>query len=188
MKVLFLDRDGVINKDLNYVCKKEDFYFKYGIFKLLKKASEQNYKIIIITNQAGIGRGFYSEDEFWLLMDWVLSKFLQKGISIEKVYFCPHHPTHGKGIYKKNCKCRKPNSLLFEKAKKDFNIDISKSIMIGDKESDLEAAQKAGITKLILLKNIYMFNKKEYTVAKSITEISKNFLDIACEINYIKGN
>lgn len=173
MKVLFLDRDGVINKDLDYVFRKEDFYFKYGIFTLLKKASEHNYKIIIITNQAGIGRGYYSEDDFWILMNWVLKKFLKKGISIEKVYFCPHHPTHGKGIYKKNCKCRKPNSLLFEKAKKDFNIDVSKSIMIGDKESDLEAAQKAGVAKLILLKNTNICPKKEYNIAKSIKQVSK---------------
>jgi len=167
MKVLFLDRDGVINKDLKYVCKKEDFYFKYGIFKLLKKASEQNYKIIIITNQAGIGRGFYSEDEFWLLMDWVLSKFLQKGISIEKVYFCPHHPESGfKGEVielKIDCECRKPNTGMIKKAVKDLNIDLQKSYLIGDTTSDIKTGEKMGL-KTILVKTGYSGRDEKYIV------------------------
>ena len=175
MKVLFLDRDGVINKDLNYVHKKEDFYFKYGIFKLLKKAIERKYEIIIITNQSGIGRGFYSEKDFWDLMSWVQKIFLKKKISIKKIYFCPHHPTHAIGEYKKVCKCRKPNSLLFEKAKKEFNIDMGKSVMIGDKETDLEAAQKAGVSKLILLNTVKMSENKTFIKAKSIMFILKNF-------------
>ena len=175
MKVLFLDRDGVINKDLNYVHKKDDFYFKYGIFKLLKKALEKNYEIIIITNQSGIGRGFYSEEDFWDLMSWVQKIFLKKKILIKKIYFCPHHPTHAIGKYKKVCKCRKPNSLLFEKAKKEFNIDMQKSIMIGDKESDLEAAEKAGVSKLILLNAVKMSENKTFIKAKSIMFILKNF-------------
>ena len=98
---------------------------------------------------------------------------------IQKTYFCPHHPIHGVGRYKKNCQCRKPNSLLFEKAKIDFNIDISKSIMIGDKESDLVAAKKAGVTKLIFLNQFNNESKKEYIMAKSIEEISSNFFNIA---------
>lgn len=178
MKALFLDRDGVINKDLNYVHKKEDIQFTHGIFKFLKKATKQNYKIIIITNQAGIGRGLYSEKDFWTLMHWMLHKFSKRGIHIEKVYFCPHHPTHGKGRYKKKCKCRKPNSLLFEKAIKDFKIDVTQSIMIGDKESDLVPAKKVGVSKLILLNNVNMSTKNEYIEAKSIRDISDNFLEM----------
>lgn len=175
MKVLFLDRDGVINKDLNYVYKKEDFYFKYGIFKLLTKALIKGYEVIIITNQSGIGRGFYSEKDFWALMSWMQKIFLKKKIFIKKIYFCPHHPIYGIGKYKKACKCRKPNSLLFERAKKEFNIDMFKSIMIGDKESDLVAAHNAGVQKLILLNDDNMYENKTYIKAKSITYILKNF-------------
>lgn len=179
MKALFLDRDGVINEDYGYVSNKKDFKFKDGIFELLIKAKKLGFSFFIITNQSGIGRGFYDENDFLILTNWVEGKLKEKGIDIKKTYFCPHHPIHGKGDYKKNCECRKPNSLLFERAKKDFNIDFSKSIMIGDKVSDMQAAKKAGVMKLILLNKVYMSNKNEYTVAKSINEITNNFLDIA---------
>jgi D-glycero-D-manno-heptose 1,7-bisphosphate phosphatase len=179
MKALFLDRDGVINEDFGYVYKKDDFKFKKGIFKLLTKAKNLGFSFFIVTNQSGIGRGFYNEKDFKSLTYWVKEQFNKKGIIIQKTYFCPHHPIHGVGSYKKNCQCRKPNSLLFEKAKIDFNIDISKSIMIGDKESDLIAAKKAGVTKLILLNKYNNQSKKEYIMAKSIEEISSNFFNIA---------
>ena len=176
MKALFLDRDGIINKDLNYVYKREDFIFNYGIFKLLKKADELGFLIIIITNQSGIGRGLYTKGQFLELMDWVKKKFLMYNIPIKKIYFCPHHPIHGKGKYKKNCQCRKPRPLLFNKAKNEFNIDMSQSIMIGDKKSDLEAAYSAGVQNLILVSKSKNFYNEKYLKYNSILDVYRNFL------------
>ena len=176
MKALFLDRDGVINKDLNYVYKIEDFKFTYGIFKLLHKAKKLGYIIIIITNQAGIGRGLYTENQFNILMKWVMNEFLKRNIVITKFYFCPHHPIHGIGKYKKNCSCRKPKTLLFNNAKNEFNIDMSQSIMIGDKKSDIQAAKNSGVQKLILIdKNKNYKNSKNYRKYSSVLDIFRNY-------------
>ena len=101
MKALFLDRDGVINEDFGYVYKKDDFKFKKGIFKLLTKAKNLGFSFFIVTNQSGIGRGFYNEKDFKSLTYWVKEQFNKKGIIIQKTYFCPHHPIHGVGSYKK---------------------------------------------------------------------------------------
>jgi len=154
MKALFLDRDGVINEDYGYVYKKEDFKFKNGIFELLKLFKD--YKIFIVTNQSGIARGYYSENDFHKLMDWVKEEFKQKGIEIVDINFCPHHPD-----ITGSCECRKPNPGMILDLAKKYNIDLEKSIMIGDKKSDIEAANKAGIKKTYLVKdNLFDIIKK----------------------------
>jgi len=146
MKALFLDRDGVINEDYGYVYKKEDFKFKEGIFELLKLFKD--YKIFIVTNQSGIARGYYTQDDFHKLMDWVKDEFKKKEIELVDVNFCPHHPDIT-GV----CECRKPNAGMILDLAKKYNIDLKNSIMIGDKKSDIEAANKAGITKTYLVKD-----------------------------------
>jgi len=138
MKGLFLDRDGVINEDFGYVYKIEDFKFKEGIFKVLKKAMDKEYKIFIITNQSGISRGYYTENDFLKLMNWVQEQFLKKEIKITDIAFCPHHPDD-------NCDCRKPKPKMILDLIKKYNIDPSKSIMVGDKDSDVEAGKNANI-------------------------------------------
>ena len=152
-KALFLDRDGVVNEDFGYVHKKEQLKYVEGIFKLCLKAIKLDYKIIIVTNQAGIGRGYYSEDDFKRLMDIVKLEFIGKGIMIDAVYFCPHHPVHGLNQYKKNCWFRKPNPGMIKKALTDFNLDASKCIMVGDNITDMQAGQQSGINKLFMLTN-----------------------------------
>ena len=158
-KCLFLDRDGVINIEKGYVHHREDFEFIDGIKKLLTKYKNKNFLIIVITNQAGIARGFYNETDFKGLTNWMK---IQLGNLIDEVYFCPHHPTEGVGMYKRKCDCRKPKSGMLKKAKREFNIDFKKSIMVGDKFTDLDAANKVGINKLYLFNN-KSSEKREYS-------------------------
>ncbi len=149
-KGLFLDRDGVINIDHGYVHKVQDFDFVSGIFDLTLEAVNKGYLIFVITNQAGIGRGFYSLNEFNLLTDWMCSKFFSEGITLSKVYYCPYHPTHGKGNYKQDHELRKPNPGMINQAMEEFHVDLSKSILIGDKLTDIQAGKNAGVGTNIL--------------------------------------
>lgn len=139
-KALFLDRDGVINIDKRHLYLKEDFVFTPGIFDLCKKYLEAGYIILVITNQAGIAKGLFTKEDFLKLTDWMIGQFLNNGVIISKVYYCPHHPDIT-GF----CECRKPNPGMILQAVKEFNLDISECVLIGDMESDIEAGRKAGI-------------------------------------------
>tara|TARA_B100001027_G_C16084156_1_gene248661 strand:- start:86 stop:556 length:471 start_codon:yes stop_codon:yes gene_type:complete len=146
-KALFLDRDGVINHDTGHVHRIQDFIFNAEIFKICKNFQNRGFLIFIITNQAGIAKGYYDLKQFQKLNDWMLSVFNEHNISITKVYFCPHHPD-----FDKNCACRKPEPGMILKAKSEFNLDIQNSFLFGDKSSDIEAGKRAGIKNLILYK------------------------------------
>jgi D-glycero-D-manno-heptose 1,7-bisphosphate phosphatase len=146
-KALFLDRDGTINIEKHYVYKVEDFEFREGIFELVLDFCHRGYLIFVITNQAGIARGFYTEKDFYVLNDWMVDQFRQKGIQITKVYFCPHHPE-----ITGECSCRKPNPGMLMKAKSEFNLDLASSILIGDKESDIMAGLNAHVGTNYLIK------------------------------------
>jgi D-glycero-D-manno-heptose 1,7-bisphosphate phosphatase len=158
---LFLDRDGVINVEKNYVYRIEDFEFIDGIFELCKTAQDIGYAIVVITNQAGIGRGYYTEADFHRLNDWMVGRFLLRGIHIDGVYFCPYHPTGGIGEYRRESYDRKPNPGMLLKARNDLDIDLDRSIMVGDKPSDLQAAQKAGVPQKILFSQVQSSNNIE---------------------------
>ena len=147
---LFLDRDGVINVDYGHVGRVEDFHFIDGIFELCEKAQEKGYLIIIVTNQAGIAKGKYTEEQFLELTKWMENEFLNHKIKIAKTYYCPYHEKAAIKQYKQDSFDRKPNPGMLLKAIKEFNIDPRKSIMIGDKESDIEAAEVAEISNIIL--------------------------------------
>lgn len=148
---LFLDRDGVINKDLSYVYRSEDFHFIDGIFELVAAANRVGFLVIVVTNQAGIGRGYYSEADFHALTAWMCNIFVQRGANVDAVYYCPFHPEHGVGEYKQESECRKPNPGMLLKAAKEHNIDLRRSIMVGDKISDIQAGQRAGVDGLFYL-------------------------------------
>jgi D-glycero-D-manno-heptose 1,7-bisphosphate phosphatase len=148
---LFLDRDGVINVDHAYVHKKEDFHFIDGIFELVAAAKQAGYLVVVVTNQAGIGRGLYSEREFHELMAWVGEQFASRGGKIDAVYFCPYHPEHGVGEYRRESNNRKPAPGMLLQAAADLDIDLAHSIMVGDKSSDMEAGFAAGLGTLLCL-------------------------------------
>lgn len=148
---LFLDRDGVINIEKGYVHAIEDFEFVEGIFKLCRTANEKGMPVVVVTNQAGIGRGLYSEAQFQTLNDWMLKRFKQEGAMIEAIYHCPYHPEHGLGQYSKDSFDRKPNPGMILRARDDLKLDLSSSILIGDKNSDIAAAKAAGVGLAVFL-------------------------------------
>lgn len=149
-RALFLDRDGVINIDHGYVIRQEDFHFVDGIFDLVRYAKLQGYLVVVVTNQAGIGRGYYAEEEFHQLMDWVAERFVENGGKIDKVYFCPDHPEHGIGYYRRQSPMRKPGPGMILAACEELDIDPVQSVLIGDKASDIDAGQAAGVATTLL--------------------------------------
>ena len=142
---IFLDRDGVINRNYGYVYKQENFDFIEGIFDIALHAHKSKYKLIIITNQAGIGRGYYTEEQFHHLTAWMCDHFSAAGSPIDHVYYSPYHPTAGIGKYLKDDYSRKPNPGMILQAQKDFSIDLGSSILIGDKVGDIQAGIAAGV-------------------------------------------
>ncbi len=172
-RALFLDRDGVVNVEKNYVHRIKDFEFVEGIFELTMFLQSKGYLIFIITNQAGIARGYYTEEDFRILNDWMLNEFIKRGCNISKVYFCPHHPVYGLGKYKIDCECRKPKPGMILLAKDEFNIDLEQSILIGNSESDMEAGINAGIVINYLLADgsTNVNEKKGYKVVKNLLDI-----------------
>ena len=148
---LFLDRDGVINVEKNYVHRIEDFEFLDGIFDLCRAATERNMPIVVVTNQAGIGRGYYSEAQFLTLTDWMRARFEEETAPISAVYFCPYHPEQGVGEYRKESFDRKPNPGMLLRARDELGLDLGLSILIGDKGSDIAAAKAAGVGVTVML-------------------------------------
>lgn len=142
---VFLDRDGVLNKDLGYVFEPSRFHWLPGAIEAVRRLNERGYLVIVVTNQSGIARGMYSEEEFRDLTRWMLNELERRGARIDAVYHCPHHPTEGKGEYLVDCDCRKPRCGMLERAAADFNIDVERSVLVGDAQSDLEAAEAFGI-------------------------------------------
>ena len=139
-RALFLDRDGVINKEINYLWRVEDFVFIEGIFEICEFYQKQGFVLIVITNQAGIAKGFYSEEDYQKLTEWMIAELHKKGVIISKVYHCPHFPE-----ITGECLCRKPNPGMIFAAEKEFGLDLQNSILIGDKQSDFDAATNSGI-------------------------------------------
>ena len=146
IKTMFLDRDGVINHEVNYLHKIEEFKFIDGVFDACRYFAENGFKIIIISNQSGIGRGYYSIKDYETLTKWLNKEFKKNRIEIYDTFFCPHLPEF-------NCSCRKPNPGMLIEAKNKHDIDMEKSWLIGDKETDITAAHKSGINNTILVKS-----------------------------------
>ena len=139
-KALFLDRDGVINIDHGYIYQPEKFEFIEGVFEACRQFQQAGYKIIVVTNQSGIGRGYYSEQDFHKLTAWMVAQFKQNQVDILDVYFCPHHPEKANPPYKQNCDCRKPQPGMLIHGSAEHSLNPKTSIMVGDKSSDMKAA------------------------------------------------
>ncbi|MEC8157703.1 MAG: D-glycero-beta-D-manno-heptose 1,7-bisphosphate 7-phosphatase [Pseudomonadota bacterium] len=142
---VFLDRDGVINVDSGYVSDWHSFVFLPGVIDAMRSLCDAGYALIIVTNQSGIGRGFYTEEDFNILTERMCNELSRQGVSIAGVYFCPHLPDATVAHYRKTCDCRKPRPGLIHRAMQDLNIDLTRSAMVGDKVSDMQAALAAGI-------------------------------------------
>jgi len=174
-KALFLDRDGVINKDNGYTYRIEDFIFINGIFDLCKKAILSKFMIIVITNQSGISRDLYSEGDFEILTEYMINEFKKNRIKISKVYYCPYHNEFPKPEYSHLKNHRKPSPGMIFDAKKEFNLSLKNSILIGDKISDVQAGVNSGV------KNNFLFSKEpneKNNQYKIIRDFSKESLDL----------
>lgn len=144
-KIVFLDRDGTINVDYGYVYQIEKLDFEVGVIEGLSKLNDLGFKFIIITNQSGISRGYYTEQDFQIFMDEMQRRLLESGINISAVYHCPHQDED-------ECDCRKPKIGMFEKAEKDFDIDWENSFAVGDNERDLSICGYKPITGILISK------------------------------------
>lgn len=166
-KALFLDRDGVINVEKEYLYKKEDFEFIEGIFELCRYYLKQGYLIFVVTNQSGIARGYYTEEDFLSLTEWMMGEFLARGIEISKVYYCPHHPEITGA-----CECRKPKPKMLFDAQREYGIDLKNSLIVGDKQRDVDAGFNAG------LHAAYLFNEDGTITESNATKIVQKLGDI----------
>lgn len=142
---VFFDRDGVINKDYGYVHTVEKFHWMRDAQDAVKWCNDHGYFAILVTNQAGIGRGYYTESHFNDFSGWIQNQLFRAGAYFDAVYYCPHHPTEAKGRYLKKCLCRKPEPGMLIQAINEFPIDVKRSIMVGNSESDMLAARGAGV-------------------------------------------
>ena len=146
---VFLDRDGVINVDHGYVSTWEQFEFLPGVPEALRKLQDAGYLLIIVSNQSGIGRGYYSEADLASL-NQAISQHLAStvGVTLSGFYHCPHHPTEAEGEFRRRCDCRKPAPGMIRQAVLDHGVDVKTSILVGDRDSDIAAGRAAGVAKL----------------------------------------
>ena len=166
-KSIFIDRDGVVVEDVGYHHEIKDL-------KLISNAIEglkllKNYKLIIVTNQSGIGRGYFAIKDFENFNNHLVQKLKKHNIKIEKTYVCPHRPDD-------NCECRKPKTKLIKDAEKEFNVDIKKSFMIGDKKIDIQMGHNAGCKSILVLTGNGMKEKENSNadyIAKDLLEAAR---------------
>ena len=150
-RAVFLDRDGVINLDTGYPWRISDIIFKDGIFDFCRAAIAQGFRLIVVTNQAGIGRGFYTESDFRRLTRWMSARFEQEAAPLTAVYYCPYHPCGALDRYRRESYDRKPNPGMLLKAARAHAIALGQSMIVGDRESDMEAGYRAGLPRRYLL-------------------------------------
>ena len=150
-RAVILDRDGTINIEKNYLYKIDEFEFTYRADEAIKILNNSGFKTIVITNQSGIARGFFNEIDVEKLHSYINKKLSEIGTKIDKFYYCPHHPNYGIDKYRKKCNCRKPNVELYQKAIDEFNIDVDRSYVIGDKISDLIPGNRLGFKCILVM-------------------------------------
>lgn len=150
-RALFLDRDGVVNVEVGYLYQPKDVVFVEGIFSLCRTAMRLGYRLVVVTNQAGIARGYYSEAAFEDLMAWMREELQREGVALDAVYFCPFHPEHGIGQYKREHEDRKPGTGMLRRGAKEFGLELSACVLVGDRCSDIAAANAAGLRQAFLI-------------------------------------
>lgn len=148
---LFLDRDGVVNQEIGWLIRRNDVSWVPGIFSLCRSAKEMGYRLVIVTNQAGIARGFYTEAQYHELMEWMRAEFRAEGIRLDGVYHCPYHPVHGIGEWKRDHEDRKPGAGMLRRAARDLGLDLARSVMVGDRCTDVGAANAGGLRQAFLV-------------------------------------
>ena len=152
-KAVFLDRDGVINVDYGYVYKISDFILLPGIVKGLRTLQDNGYELVVVTNQSGIARGYYSQEDYSAISNYYHGLLSAQGVMLSAIYCCPHHPRGSITRFAIKCDCRKPSSGMLSQAALDLNLNLSLSFMFGDKVTDMLAAKAAGLSYGVLIGN-----------------------------------
>lgn len=165
-RVIFLDRDGTLNEEVSYLHRKEDMRILPGVPEAIRMLREHGYRIVVITNQAGVARGYYSEGDVQELHAYMNGVLERQGAKIDAFFYCPHHPEHGIGEYKKACHCRKPETGMFEQAEREFTVDKTHSWMIGDKLIDVQAGKNYGV-RTVLVGTGYGASEREKALMKA---------------------
>jgi D-glycero-D-manno-heptose 1,7-bisphosphate phosphatase len=177
---LFLDRDGVINEEAGYLHRWEDCRIVDGIAPLIAHANRLGYVTVVITNQAGIGRGYYTEADFHILMDKMSAALKEQGAHFDAIYFSPFHPEHGIGEYKQDTDCRKPGPGMLLRAAQEHGIDLARSVLVGDRCTDLAAGAAAGVQELYLFGSTEISpcaGKLSYTWINDLTLVQHRLLE-----------
>jgi D-glycero-D-manno-heptose 1,7-bisphosphate phosphatase len=174
MRGLFLDRDGVVNVEVGYLHRVEEVRFVEGIFSLCRTAMGLGYRLVVVTNQAGIARGYYTEEDFETLMGWMREALRAEGVELDAVYHCPFHPEHGVGKYKREHEDRKPGTGMLRRAVRDFGVELSESVMVGDRCSDVAAANSAGLRQAFLISGTEQAGcGGDYVSVESLAEVER---------------
>ena len=164
---VFFDRDGTLNVDKEYLYRIEDFEWMEDAPQAIRWANQEGFLVIVVTNQSGVARGYFTEDDVRRLHEWMNEDLARAGAHIDAFYYCPHLPNGRVDAYAKECNCRKPKPGLIERACADFDIDREASIMIGDKPRDVECAEAAGVRGVLYERgSLLQLLKKEMGVAK----------------------
>lgn len=180
MKAAFLDRDGVINRDVGYIHRWEDFQFLPGIFETCTQLQAAGFRLFVVTNQGGIARGLFTSSQMHAVHEWMEEQFRQRGIRIEKVYHCPHHP---EGIFADligPCECRKPKPGMILSAQSEFGVDLQRSVLVGNRESDIEAGIAGGVGITVLVEEEAPApHTRASLVVRSVAELSGRIAELA---------
>ncbi|WP_298508879.1 D-glycero-beta-D-manno-heptose 1,7-bisphosphate 7-phosphatase [uncultured Ruminobacter sp.] len=182
---VFLDRDGVINVEKDYVYTIDEFEFIEDSIEALKIIQDKGYALVVVTNQSGIARGYYTEEDFLKLTEWMDWCLIDRGVTLDGIYYCPHHPEKGIGKYKVDCNCRKPKAGLIFDAVKQLDIDLGRSVMVGDKVSDIECGKNAGIKRNYLVRSGHAISAED---EKKATGVYKDLMAFAKDLADINGN
>jgi D-glycero-D-manno-heptose 1,7-bisphosphate phosphatase len=177
---VFLDRDGTINVEKDYLFRAEDFEFIPGAPDAIKALKDAGYLVVVVTNQSGVARGYYTLEDVNLLHEYIQAEIGKHGTSIDAFYLCPHHPTKGVNEFARECECRKPKPGMLNRASEDLQIDLARSIMIGDKLADIEAGEAVGCQPLLVLTGY-----GEQTRKKIVVDNCKVFDHIGLAANYV---
>jgi D-glycero-D-manno-heptose 1,7-bisphosphate phosphatase len=149
-RAVFLDRDGTLNVDKGFVHAPRDFEFVEGAVEAVKRLKESGFVVVVVTNQSGVGRGLYTERDVRRLHRWVNGELGKRGTTIDRFYFCPHHPDARVRRYRRDCPCRKPGPGMLLRAMSELGIEPRASYMIGDAARDVTAGKKAGVTAILI--------------------------------------
>jgi D-glycero-D-manno-heptose 1,7-bisphosphate phosphatase len=185
-KALFLDRDGVINREVGYLHEIQAVEFIEGVFAACRQFQQWHYRLFMVTNQAGIARNYYTEADFHHLTSWMLEQFQAEGIEFSQVYYSPFHPEQGVGHYRQDTDCRKPKPGMIRQAQAEFNLDLSQSILVGDKETDIAAGIAAGIPVNVLVRSGHAIapgSTQASAIINSIQDLPALAIELAIEMD-----